>query len=347
MLLPNQKPKLASTLLNPLPVYRPALFLTLAALVAALFTTDLFLGSVSIPFSDTFNILTGNGPARKEWEMVIFAIRLPKALTALLCGVGLSLGGLLTQSLFRNPLTGPDVLGLTSGAGVGVAFAVMAGFSAGFPLSLAASAGAAISFSIISMAASRVSNNTLLIIGLMFSAFASAIVSVLQFFSGSAQLQQYTIWTMGSISIPSGEQLGILSIAIPACLVLAFTSVKSLNANLLGDFYLKSAGLNPAVLRWKVLISASVLTGIITAICGPVTFIGIAGPHLVKQFFRITDHRQLVPLSALSGAGLVLLCDLLTQLPGSGSILPLNAVTALFGAPVVIWVILRTKESGR
>lgn len=330
-----------------MPVYRPALFLTLTTLVSVLFLADLFLGSINIPVSETFRILTGKETGRKDWEMVIFAIRLPKALAALLCGAGLSLGGLLTQSLFRNPLTGPDVLGLTSGAGVGVAFAVMAGFSAGVPLSLAASAGAACSFAVISLAATRVSNNTLLIMGLMLSAFASAIVSVLQYFSGSAELQQYTIWTMGSISIPSGEQLGILSVSIPVCLILAFTSVKSLNANLLGEFYLKSSGLNPGMLRWKVLLSASILTGTITAICGPITFIGIAGPHLVKQVFRITDHRLLIPLSALSGAGLVLLCDLLTQLPGAGSVLPLNAVTALFGAPVVIWVILRTKDSGR
>lgn len=296
-----------------------------------------------VPLNEAVTILFGNPGSTKEWEVIIQQIRLPKAIAALLCGAGLSMGGLLTQSLFRNPLTGPDVLGLTSGAGLGVAIAIMTGLSGEISITVAASAGAAASFLLITLAAERVSNSTLLILGLMLSAFTSSVISLLQFTTESSKLQQYTIWTLGNISIPSGQQLILLSIATPICLMIGFTSVKSLNASALGESYLQSMGLSPKLLRWRVLLATSLVTGTITAICGPITFIGIAGPHLVKQFFRITDHRLLLPLSALSGAALVLACDLLSQLPGGGSVLPLNAVTALFGAPIVMWVILRSK----
>ena len=323
--------------------FRPALFLLLSLLVAALFLADLFAGPVEIPLREVWAILTGGNSYNPDWDLIIWEIRIPKAITALLCGAGLSVGGLLTQSLFRNPLTGPDVLGLTSGAGLGVAIALMAGISGTYSVTLSASAGAAFSFLLISLAATKVINNTLLILGLMLSAFTSGIISVLQYATESTRLQQYTIWTLGSISTASGDQLIMLSVVVLVGLGIGFGSLKSLNASALSESYLFTMGLDPGRLRWQVLLATSLITGTITAICGPVTFIGIAGPHLVKQFFRITDHRLLLPLSALSGAALVLLCDLLSQLPGSGSVLPLNAVTALFGAPMVIWVILKSK----
>lgn len=320
-----------------------ALFLGLTLAVALLFLADLLAGPVSVPANEALGILFGGTASSKDWEVIIQQIRLPKALAALLCGAGLSMGGLLTQSLFRNPLTGPDVLGLTSGAGLGVALAIMSGFSEDISITVAASAGAAACFVLIALAAEKVGNTTLLILGLMLSAFTSSVISVLQFTTESSKLQQYTIWTLGNISIPSGQGLVLLSIAVPVCLIIGLSSLKSLNASALGSSYLQSMGLNPKVLRWKVLLATSLVTGTITAICGPITFIGIAGPHLVKQFFRVTDHRLLLPMSALSGAALVIACDLLSQLPGGGSVLPLNAVTALFGAPIVIWVILRAK----
>jgi iron complex transport system permease protein len=320
-----------------------ALFIGLALLVTILFLADLLAGPVKVPLEQALSILFGGQADLREWEVIIHQIRLPKALAALLCGAGLSMGGLLTQSLFRNPLTGPDVLGLTSGAGLGVALAIMSGFSEDISITMAASAGAAASFLLITLAADKVGNTTLLILGLMLSAFTSSVISVLQFTTESSKLQQYTIWTLGNISIPSGRELALLSISVPLCLIIGLSSLKSLNASTLGSSYLQSMGLNPKVLRWKVLVATSLVTGTITAICGPITFIGIAGPHLVKQFFRVTDHRLLLPMSALSGAALVLACDLLSQLPGGGSVLPLNAVTALFGAPIVIWVILRSK----
>ena len=308
-----------------------------------LLLADIFAGPVEVPFKSVLSILTGGQSGNAEWDLIIRDIRIPKALTALLCGAGLSVGGLLTQSLFRNPLTGPDVLGLTSGAGLGVAVAVMAGLSGTLSVTLSASAGAALSFLVIGLAASRVSNNTLLILGLMLSAFTSALISILQYSAESTKLQQYTIWTMGSISAASGDQLVLLTAVVCSGLAIGFSTLKSLNASALSETYLHTLGLDPGKLRWRVLMATSLITGTITAICGPVTFIGIAGPHLIKQLFRITDHRFLLPLSALSGASLVLMCDLLTQLPGRGSVLPLNAVTALFGAPIVIWVILRSK----
>lgn len=312
-------------------------------MVALLFLADLIIGPVDIPFQEVFSVLTGRAAAREEHAFILNEIRIPKALAALICGAGLSVCGLLTQSLFRNPLTGPDVLGLTSGAGLGVAFSILAGISGEIPTTLAAFSGAACSFLLISSAATKVSNNTLLILGLMISAFTSSIISVLQVSSESSKLQQYTIWTMGNITIPSGSQLVLLFGAVIFGFLTGFSALKSLNASTLGEQYLHSMGLNPKLLRWKVLLAASLVTGAITAICGPITFVGIAGPHLIKQLFRITDHRLLLPLSGLTGAALVLCCDLLAQLPGEGNLLPLNAVTALFGAPVIIWVILRQR----
>lgn len=323
--------------------FRPTLFFLLIVLVALLFMADLFSGPVAIPFQEVWKILSGSKSANSDWNLIIRDIRIPKAITGLLCGAGLSVGGLLTQSLFRNPLTGPDVLGLTSGSGLGVAFAIMAGLSGTISVTLAATAGAAACFLLISLAATRLSNNTLLILGLMLSAFTSAIISILQYSAESTKLQQYTLWTLGSILAASGDQLFLLGAVVLCGLGIGFGALKSLNASALSESYLMTLGLSPGRLRWQVLLATSLMTGTITAICGPITFIGIAGPHLVKQLFRITDHKLLLPLSALSGAALVLLCDLLTQLPGSGSVLPLNAVTALFGAPVVIWVILKSK----
>jgi len=316
----------------------------LAVLMPCLFLADLTLGSIHIPLPAVLKVLTGTGDTQ-TWRDILLDIRLPKALTALLAGASLATGGILTQSLFRNPLTGPDSIGLTSGAGLGVALAVLAGAGSGMgiTLAIAASAGATASFLIMVMVGSRVSGSTLLVAGLMFGAFTSAVVSALQFFSTSQDLQRYTLWTLGSIGGTGMEEVKLLALACLTGLIMAMGSVKGLNGFALGEAYAQSIGINTKRLKILVLIVTSLLTGAVTAFCGPVTFIGIAAPHFIRRVAGTSDHRVLLPASALSGACLLLACDMLTLLPGGDEVLPLNAVTALFGAPVVIWILLRSK----
>ena len=319
----------------------------LTLMVSVLFVADLAFGSIPIPFSAVWAGLTGGIPRHPEWMAIITEIRLPKALTAILAGASLATGGLLTQSLFRNPLTGPDAIGLTSGAGLGVALAVLAGAgnSMGLTLAMAASAGAAGSFFIISLIGSRVGGGTLLVAGLMQGAFTSAIVSALQFFSDARDLQRYTLWTLGSIGGTGQGEVMVMTLTLITGLIVAWASVKGLNGFALGNSYAESIGINTKALKISILVSSSLLTGAVTAFCGPVTFVGIAAPHLIRRIADTNDHLYLIPMSALTGSLLVLACDLITQLPGSGQVLPLNSVTALLGAPVVIWVLMRTKSA--
>jgi iron complex transport system permease protein len=296
-------------------------------------------------------ILTGGTSSSEVWTDIIIDFSLTKALTCILAGSALSLGGLLMQTLFRNPLAGPDVLGLSSGASLAVAFIVMVGgaggslFTHSYALALAASLGCLLIFLIVLAVAHRIKDNTaLLLIGLMIGAGTSSIVSVLQFISQAQDQQYFLVWTFGSLGNLDWNEIQILGFAVVLGGGISVISIKSLNGWLLGDNYATSLGINLKRSRLYTIISTCILTGAVTAFCGPIAFIGLAVPHLTRLIIDTTNHKVLIPAVMISGASVLLFCDIISQLPGTDSILPINAITALFGAPVVIWVILRNKK---
>lgn len=325
-------------------------WILLPALLVVLFLVNISLGSVKIPLTDTLKILSGREPANAVWSDIIFDFRLTKALTCLLAGGALALGGLLMQTLFRNPLAGPDVLGLSSGASLAVAIVVMVGgigsmLSGSLSVALTASIGCAGVFLLILVISHRIRDNvSLLIIGLMIGAATSSIVSVIQFLSRAEDLQYYMIWTFGSLSSLNWTEILILAVGIVVGLGLALISIKPLNAWLLGDNYAMSLGIPLRRSRLLIIIGTSILTGVVTAFCGPIAFVGLAVPHLTRLVIDTTNHKILIPAVMLMGAVIMLFCDILTRLPGNDFVLPINAVTALIGAPVVIWVIIRSKK---
>jgi len=313
-------------------------------LLIILFLTDLVVGPTDISLQNILLVLINqeNDPVLRG---IIMDIRLPKALTALLAGGGLSLGGLLTQTLFKNPLAGPDVLGLSAGASLAVALIVLGGIGGSWTIAGAATLGAAVVFLIVISVSRRISNNSsLLIVGLMIGALTSSIVGILQYLSQADSLKIYTLWTMGNISSTNAGELWIMFLLIIIGTIVSLSSIKTLNAWALGERYNLSMGFNPTSFRWKVLLATCLITGCITAFCGPISFIGIAVPHMVKRIFPTNSHQQLIPLTLVGGGALLLSCDLLTLLPPGGTILPINATTALFGAPVIIWIIIRSKK---
>lgn len=322
----------------------------LPALLVVLFFINISLGSVKIPLTDTLKILSGGEPANPVWADIIFDFRLTKALTCILAGGALALGGLLMQTLFRNPLAGPDVLGLSSGASLAVAIVVMAGgigslLSSSLSVALAASIGCAGVFLLVLSISYRIRDNvSLLLIGLMIGAATSSLVSVIQFVSRAEDLQYYLIWTFGSMSSLNWMEIIILAIGILIGLILALISIKPLNAWMLGDHYAMSLGIPLRRSRLLLIIGTSVLTGVVTAFCGPIAFVGLAVPHLTRLVIDTSNHKILIPAVLLAGAVIMLFCDILTRLPGNDFVLPINAVTALIGAPVVIWVIVRSKK---
>lgn len=330
----------------------PTRWISLLVLLAGLFLADISLGSVDIPLRDVIAILFGQPAQEPIWTNIILDFRLTKAITCVLAGAALSISGLLMQTLFRNPLAGPDVLGLSSGASLAVSLVYM-GYSLGIALfsisnswavALAASVGSTAIFLIVLAISSRVKNNaSLLIVGLMIGAGTSSVVSVLQFLSSAEDLQTYMIWTFGSLGSLSWPEIQVLAGILLVGATVAFSSIKSLNAWLLGTNYAQGLGINIKKARLVIIIATSILTGGVTAFCGPIAFVGLAVPHLIKLLFKTQNHKVLVPTVMVGGAILLLFCDILTQLPGSGQVLPINAMTALIGAPVVIWVILRTR----
>lgn len=325
-------------------------WIVLPVLLVVLFLINISLGSVKIPLADTLKVLTGGEPSNPVWADIIFDFRLTKAFTCLLAGGALSLGGLLMQTLFRNPLAGPDVLGLSSGASLAVAIVVMAGglgslFSSSLSLALAASIGSAAIFLLVLAITHRIRDNvSLLIIGLMIGATTSSIVSVLQFISRAEDIQYYLIWTFGSMSSLNWTEILILGIGIVIGLSIAIASIKPLNVWLLGDNYATSLGINLKRSRLLIIIGTSILTGVVTAFCGPIAFVGLAVPHLARLVIDTTNHKTLIPAVIFMGGIIMLFCDILTRLPGNDFVIPINAVTALIGAPVVIWVIVRSKK---
>ena len=318
------------------------------------FLLNLSMGSVWIPPAEMVEGMATGTWAKNSWEQIILHYRLPKALVAVFAGIGLSISGLQMQTFFRNPLAGPYVLGISSGAGLGVALLMLAG--AAFGISLTglnswAIAGAGILgagslLALVTLVAWRVKDSmTLLIVGLMVGSAVSAVVAVLSFFSGAEALKLYTVWSMGSLGALTWSQVSILGLLILIGTLPIVGSVKSYNAFLLGESYARSMGIRTERLRWLMIGSTGILAGGITAFCGPIAFLGIAVPHLARMLWKTVDHRILFPGSALLGAILLLLCDALGHLPGWSSTLPINAVTSLVGAPLVISLILRKNLS--
>lgn len=326
-------------------------WLFLLILMFSLFLINISLGSVSIPLGEIVQVLFGLPVENAIWRDIILDFRLTKALTCVLAGSALSIGGLQMQTLFRNPLAGPDILGLSSGASLMVSLIFMAGvssfsfLSASWSLALAACTGSSLMLLLVLAIAGKVKDNTsLLIVGLMIGAGTASFVSVLQFMSRAEDQQYYLIWTFGSLGGLNWSEIGILTLALLAGSVLLIVNVKSLNAWLLGDNYSQSLGMNLKRSRLLMILSTSVLTGAVTAFCGPIAFVGLAVPHLIRLLFKTSDHRLLLPAVAMGGASLLLFCDCLAQIPGSAYVLPINAVTALIGAPLVVWIILKGKK---
>ncbi len=330
------------------------LFLLLGLLTVGLFTASVFTGSVHIPVSEIARILAGGEPLRPEWKTIVLDLRLPRALTALLAGMALSVSGLQMQTVFRNPLAGPFVLGITSGASLGVALVVLGYswiFTAGHSLPgnwvliAAAWLGSGAVLFVIMLVSVRVRDiMTILILGIMFGSAATALVSVMQYFSEEAMLKSYIIWTMGSLGNVSRTQMQLFLPAIAAGVTISLMSAKVLNALLLGESYARSLGVNISVTRFTVFISTSILAGTVTAFCGPIGFIGIAVPHIARMITKNANHRVLIPATILTGGVLMLISDIISRLPGHESNLPINSVTALIGIPVVIWIIIKNQK---
>jgi len=330
-------------------------FILLSVLLLLLFAMNISLGSVSIPFKDILGTLLGNTSAKESWQTIILNFRVPKAITAILVGSGLSVAGLLMQTLFRNPLAGPFVLGISSGASLGVAFLILgSSLFGGFFLAnavsnwsfpIAASLGAFLVFSAVIIAANRVRNTmSILIIGLMFGSLTSAVISVLAYFSEAAQIQQFLFWSFGSLGNLSWNELSIFIVIYSIGMLATIAVIKPLNSFLLGENYAKSLGINVKKNRNIILLITSILTGVITAFAGPIAFVGLAVPHIARMIFTTSNHKILIPAVVLLGGIIMLICDVIAQLPTSEYTLPINAITSLFGAPIVIWLLIRKKK---
>lgn len=333
-------------------------FVLISTSILVFFILNLVLGTVSIPVGSVWNILFGIKEESIIWENIIWKSRFPQTITALVAGAGLSISGLQMQTLFRNPLAGPSELGISSGASLGVAFIILLSGSVGgtalikmglfgeIAISIAAVAGAlAIMIIIITISRFVRGNVILLIIGVMIGYIATAIIGVLKFFSNDEDVRAYVIWGLGSFSKVSGNQVytfvGIMIVLIP----LSFLLIKTLNLMLLGDGYARNLGLNVKRARLYVIVCSCIITAIVTAYCGPIVFLGLAVPHLCRTIFVSSDHRILMPAVTLTGASLALFCNLVARMPGFEGALPINSVTALIGAPIVISVLFGKRKN--
>ncbi len=334
--------------------YRPY-FLVLLVLLVLTMIINLSLGSVNIPIKDVISGLMGGETAKESWQYILIDYRLPKTITAILAGGGLAVSGLLMQTLFRNPLAGPFVLGLSSGASLGVATLILgAGISGGimggfllneWSLVIASAFGSFLVLIAVLAVTYKIKDTmAILIIGLMFGSVTTAVVGVLSYFSNAEQLQQYVFWSFGSLGNQSWNGILILSICSVIGLALSLFSGKSLNALLLGENYAKSMGLHIKRTTLIVILATSILAGSVTAFAGPIAFVGLAVPHLVRQFFTTANHLVLIPAVLICGSILMLVCDTIAQLPFSAYTLPINAISSLVGAPVVIWLLVRKRK---
>ncbi len=331
------------------------LFPTLTLLLLLTLLLNISFGQVAIPVKEVFKTILGSNSSKETWDYIILNFRLPKAITAILVGIGLSISGLLMQTLFRNPMAGPYVLGLSSGSSLGVAFLILgSGILPNFFTEIVLSSSGIIIASIagsffvllLILIVSNALKDTMsiLIVGLMFSSFSSAIVSVLSYFSSAEQLQKFSFWSMGNIGNVSWQNIIYLSICVFIGILLSVKSIKLLDGLLLGENYARSLGINIKKTRLLVIFATSILAGSITAFAGPIAFIGLAVPHLAKLLFQTSNHKTLLIATLLIGAILMLFCDTVSQMPGMDFTLPINAITSIIGAPIVIWLILNRKS---
>ena len=331
-------------------------FVSLFILLALFFVLNLLLGTVHIPMSDILRILVGNHAVSEIWYNIVWSSRVPQALTATMAGAGLAVSGLQMQTVFRNPLAGPSVLGISNGASLGVAFVVLMSGSVGgvalsrlgyigdVAMSVGAIVGALAVMALILYVSQQVKGDvTLLIIGVMIGYLANAVIGVLKFFSNEEDIKAYVVWGLGSFARVSGDQMVLFVVLMAILLPLSMLLVKPMNLLLLGDDYAQNLGLDVRRSRMSVIASSGILVAIVTAYCGPIMFIGLAVPHLARSLFRTSDHRLLMPGTALVGAALALLCNLIARMPGFEGALPVNSVTALVGAPVIAYVLFRRK----
>lgn len=328
-------------------------FIILLGLLIFFLMLNISLGSVSIPLSEVLTVLSGGDASKQSREIIIINYRIPKAITAILVGSGLSISGLLMQTLFRNPLAGPFVLGISSGAGLGVAFLILGSSFVGlsflsisnWAIATASSVGAFLVLLAVIITSNKVKNTmSILIIGLMFGSLATSIISVLAYFSSAEQIQQYMFWSFGSLGNLSWSELLVFFSIYLIGVLATFSIIKPLNSYLLGENYAKSLGINIKKSRNIILLITSVLTGVVTAFSGPIAFVGLAVPHITKMMFTTSNHKILLPAVAISGAIILLICDSIAQLPTSKFTLPINAITSLFGSPVVIWLLIKKKK---
>jgi iron complex transport system permease protein len=330
------------------------IYLSLFIATVFLFLLDIALGSVNIPIGQVPVILFGGETENEVWQNIILHFRLPRAVAAVLVGASLGLSGLQMQTLFRNPLAGPFVLGISSGASLGVALLVLASYGiagtlisgglGGWIMVIAAFSGAMGVFILVMAVSYRVRDSmSLLIIGIMLGSITGAIVGALQYFSDAEQIQIYLIWTLGSLGGLTWSELQIFIPVIIIGLAIASVLFKPLNAMLLGDNYARSMGVKLKRSRALIIISTSLLAGTVTAFCGPIAFIGLAVPHITRLVLNTGDHKWLIPAVAGIGSVLMLFCDMISQLPGREEVLPINIVTSIVGAPVVIWIIMRKR----
>lgn len=338
-------------------VFRLTVFFVATVLLLVVFSLlDVFTGSVNIPVSRILALLAGQGTGDTQWDTIILNIRLPRLITAIIAGASLSVSGLLMQTVFRNPLAGPYVLGISSGAGLGVAVLLLGadllglGLMAGngqWAMIFSAIAGSGLVLVLVMAVSARVKDIlTILILGIMFGSAASAIISILQYFSNASQLKTYILWTLGSLESTTGAQLSVLLPLFGFGLFLAVAAIKSLDVMLLGEQYASTSGINIGRTRFLVFASTSILAGAVTAFCGPIGFVGIAVPHVCRMLLNTNSHRLLIPASVLFGAMVMVFSDVVSQMPGQQFSLPINSVTALLGIPVIVWIVLR-RSGGR
>ncbi|WP_296144719.1 iron ABC transporter permease [uncultured Flavobacterium sp.] len=330
-------------------------FIGLLLLLVICFLLNISLGSVNIPMEDIVSSLSGGQASKNSWEIILWNYRFPKAFVAILVGMGLSVSGLLMQTLFRNPLAGPDVLGLSSGASLGVAFVILGAgfvppflsqfFLSSYGMVLASCLGSSLVLLAVLAVSQRIRDTmAILIVGLMFGSFTNAIIGVLTYFSSAEELQKFTFWSLGSLGNQSWTNILILTICCFIGLLLSAFCIKPLNALLLGEKYAKSLGINFKKTRLLIIIATSILAGSITAFAGPIAFIGLAVPHIAKMIFQTSSHYILFWSTLLLGAIIMLICDTVAQMPGNDFTLPINAITSIIGAPIVVWLLVRKRK---
>jgi iron complex transport system permease protein len=319
--------------------------------VVFLFLINISLGSINIPLKDVYTSLLNGSCSKESWNYIILNYRLPKAIVAILIGIGLSISGLLMQTLFRNPLAGPYVLGLSSGASLGVATVILGAsllpislsefFLSSFGIIIASSLGSFFVLVSVLVIAKRLRDTmSILIVGLMFGSLTSAIVGSLTYFSSAEQLQKFTFWSLGNLGNLTWNSIGILTCCVALGILLSVFSIKPMNALLLGENYARNLGINYKKTKYIILFATSILAGSITAFVGPIAFVGLAVPHISKLVFQTSNHKILFWSTLLFGAIVMLICDSITQIPGTEIILPINAITSIFGAPIVIWLLV-------